>query len=123
MRIVLKSKIHRAWVTDAQPDYVGSIFIDKGLMEKVDLWEYEQVLVCDVTNGNRFETYVIPAEVGSGEISVQGAAARLVDIGDCLIIMAFDVTDQPASPRAILVDQDNRFVEFLVGSRDEQHVH
>ena len=62
MREVLRSKIHRAWVTDANPDYVGSIVIDEALMEKVDMWNFEKVLVCDITNGNRFETYVLPGE-------------------------------------------------------------
>ena len=71
MREVLRSKIHRAWVTEANPDYVGSIVIDEALMEKTDLWEYEKVLVCDVTNGNRFETYVLPGERGRGDIAVQ----------------------------------------------------
>ena len=92
MRIVLRSKIHRAWVTDANPDYVGSILIDEDLMDKIDLWTFEKVLVCDVTNGNRFETYAIAGERGSGVCSVQGAAARLSAKGDCLIIMSFDAS-------------------------------
>ena len=87
MRVVLRSKIHRAWVTDANPDYVGSILIDQDLMDKIDLWNFEKVLVCDVTNGNRFETYAIAGERGSGVCSVQGAAARLSSKGNCLIIM------------------------------------
>ena len=63
MRELLRSKIHRAWVTDANPDYIGSILIDEDLMDKVDLWDFEKVaLVCDITNGNRFETYAIPGE-------------------------------------------------------------
>ena len=69
MRVVLRSKIHRAWVTDANPDYVGSILIDQDLMDKIDLWNFEKVLVCDVTNGNRFETYAIAGERGSGAVS------------------------------------------------------
>ena len=87
MRVVLRSKIHRAWVTDANPDYVGSILIDQDLMDKIDLWNFEKVLVCDVTNGNRFETYAIAGERGSGVCSVQGAAARLSSKGNCLIIL------------------------------------
>ena len=63
MRIALRSKIHRAWVTGAEPDYIGSVIIDEALMERVDLWEYEKVLICDVTNGNRWETYVLPGGV------------------------------------------------------------
>jgi len=123
MREVLRSKIHRAWVTDANPDYVGSILIDEDLMDKVDLWEFEKVLICDVTNGNRFETYVIPGERGSGVCSVQGAAARLSAKGDCVIIMSFEVTDEPANPQMILVDQKNRFVEYLQGAKHVQQIH
>ena len=123
MREVLRSKIHRAWVTDANPDYVGSILIDEDLMDKVDLWEFEKVLICDVTNGNRFETYVIPGERGSGVCSVQGAAARLSAKGDCVIIMSFEVTDEPPNPQMILVDQKNRFVEYLQGAKHVQQIH
>ena len=123
MRVVLKSKIHRAWVTDANPDYVGSILIDEDLMDKVDIWNFEKVLICDVTNGNRFETYAIAGERGSGVCSVQGAAAHLVAKRDCLIIMSFDVTNEPVDPQMILVDQDNRFVEFLEGDKHVQQVH
>ena len=123
MRVVLKSKIHRAWVTDANPDYVGSFLIDEDLMDKVDIWNFEKVLICDVTNGNRFETYAIAGERGSGVCSVQGAAAHLVAKRDCLIIMSFDVTNEPVDPQMILVDQDNRFVEFLEGAKHVQQVH
>ena len=123
MRVVLKSKIHRAWVTDANPDYVGSILIDEDLMDKVDIWNFEKVLICDVTNGNRFETYAIAGERGSGVCSVQGAAAHLVAKRECLIIMSFDVTNEPVDPQMILVDQDNRFVEFLEGAKHVQQVH
>ena len=77
MRSVLKSKIHRAWVTEANPDYIGSVVIDRALMKKVDLWDYEKVVLCNVTNGQRWETYVLPGIEGSGEVSVQGAGARL----------------------------------------------
>ena len=123
MREVLRSKIHRAWVTEANPDYVGSIVIDEALMEKVDMWDFEKVLVCDVTNGNRFETYVIPGERGRGDIAVQGAAARLTAEGNCLIIMSFEVTETRVDPQMILVDQDNRFVEFLEGVKHVEPVH
>ena len=104
MRTLLKSKIHRAFVTDANPDYVGSILIDTELMDRTDIWNFEKVLVCDVTNGNRFETYAIPGERGSGIVAVQGAAARLVNNGDCIIIMAFDLADEPIEPKMILVE-------------------
>ncbi len=123
MREVLRSKIHRAWVTEANPDYVGSIVIDEALMEKVDMWDFEKVLVCDVTNGNRFETYVIPGERGRGDIAVQGAAARLTAEGNCLIIMSFEVTETPIDPQMILVDEKNEFVEFLEGAKHVEPVH
>ena len=113
MRVLLRSKIHRAIITECNEDYIGSILIDQGLMERVDLWEYEKVLICDVTNGNRFETYAIAGERGSGVMSVQGAAAKLVDKGDCIIIMSFDVTDDPIEPKMILVNENNEFVEYL----------
>lgn len=113
MRVLLRSKIHRAVITECNEDYIGSILIDEELMERVDLWEYEKVLICDVTNGNRFETYAIAGERGSGVMSVQGAAAKLVDKGDYIIIMSFDVADQPVEPKMILVNEDNQFVEYL----------
>jgi aspartate 1-decarboxylase len=122
MREVLSSKIHRAWVTDANPDYVGSILIDKDLMDRVNLWDFEKVLVCDITNGNRFETYAIAGERGSGVVAVQGAAARLSSTGDCIIIMSFEVTDERPDPQMILVDQDNQFVEYLEGAKHGQQV-
>ena len=123
MRVVLRSKIHRAYVTGCNPDYVGSIIIDSLLMEKVDLWEYEKVLVCDVTNGNRWETYVLSGERGSGTVSVQGAGAKLCQKGDCLIILSFEVTDEPVEPKMILVDDRNQFVEYLGGVSYEEGVY
>jgi len=123
MRTLLKSKIHRAFVSDANPDYVGSILIDEELMDRADIWNFEKVLVCDVTNGSRFETYAIPGERGSGVVAVQGAAARLVENGDCIIIMAFDLTDEPVEPKMILVDDENNFVEYLIGAKLVQQVH
>lgn len=123
MREVLRSKIHRAWVTEANPDYVGSIVIDEALMEKVDLWDNEKVLVCDVDNGSRFETYVIPGPRGKGDIAVQGAAARLTGEGHCLIIMSFEITDTPIEPKMILVDGANRFKEYLGAIKHPVPVH
>ena len=114
MRNVLRSKIHRAYVTDANPDYIGSVIIDRDLMEKVDLWEFEKVMICDVTNGNRWETYVLPGDRGSGTVSVQGAGAKLCQIDDCLIILSFEVTEKPIEPKMILVDRENKFVEYFV---------
>ena len=114
MKVLLRSKIHRAFVTQCNEDYVGSILIDRELMERVDLWEYEKVLICDVTNGNRFETYAIAGDRGSGVVSVQGAAAKLVDKGDCVIIMSFDVTDDPVEPKMILAACPRNTVSVLM---------
>jgi aspartate 1-decarboxylase len=123
MRNVLRSKIHRAYITDANADYIGSIIIDRELMERVDLWEFEKVLVCDVTNGNRWETYALPGERGSGTVSVQGAGAKLCNKGDCVIILSFEVSDKPIDPKMILVDQNNQFVEYIEGAMYEEPVH
>ena len=123
MRTVLRTKIHRAWVTDADPGHVGSILIDEDLMDKIDLRNFEKVLVCDLTSGNRFETGAIAGERGSGVCSVQGAAARLSSKGNCLVIMSFETTDEPIGPKMILVDKQNRFVEFLEGAKNVQQVH
>lgn len=123
MRNILRSKIHRAYISSTDADYIGSIIIDRELMDRADLWEYEKVLICDINNGNRWETYVLPGDRGSGRVSVQGAAAKLCDVGDCVIIMAFDVTDRPVDPKMILVDRDNRFVEYLGGVPVEEPVY
>lgn len=123
MRNVLRAKIHRAFITDANPDYIGSIIVDRDLMEKVDLWAFEKVLICDVTNGNRWETYVLPGERGSGAMSVQGAGAKLCQKEDCVIILSFEVTDEPIDPKMILVDRENRFVEYIEGAMYEEPVH
>lgn len=88
-RIMLKSKIHRATVTDADLHYVGSITIDPDLLEAADIMEYEQVSVVNVDNGARFETYTIAGERGSGQMKVNGAAARLVHRGDTIIVISY----------------------------------
>lgn len=113
MRQLMRSKIHRATVTNCDESYIGSIVIDQNLMDKSDIWEYEKVLVCDVNNGARFETYAISGERGSGIVSVQGAAAKLTNPGNKVIIMAFEVTDVPVRPKAILVTDDNEFDYYL----------
>jgi aspartate 1-decarboxylase len=110
---VIKSKIHRATVTDADLDYVGSITIDRDLIERAGLVPGEKVHVWNVTNGQRFETYVMPGERGSGIICVNGAAAHRVRVGDKVIIAAFVLTDEPVEPRMILVDEQNRFAGTL----------
>jgi len=109
-RRMMKSKIHRATVTDANLNYVGSITIDRELMELADMLEHEQVHVLDIDNGARFETYVIPG--GPGEICLNGAAARLVQPGDKVIIITYgeyeDAELDGFLPRVVHVDQDNR---------------
>jgi aspartate 1-decarboxylase len=107
---VLKSKIHMARVTDVNKEYDGSITIDGSLAHEADILPYERVLVSDVENGNRFETYVIYGK--KGEICVNGAAANLVKIGDRLIIMSFVQTeDRKLNPRIIKVDLGNKIIE------------
>jgi aspartate 1-decarboxylase len=113
MRCLLRAKIHRAVVTDANPEYVGSITIDDELLQKVDIWPGEKVLVADVDNGARFETYVVSGRSGSGIICVNGSAAKLVHKGDKLIIMAYEYTDSPITAKVALVDEKNHFVRSL----------
>ena len=111
-RTLLKSKIHRATVTDANLKYEGSITIDEELMQAADLLEFEQVQIYDVTNGHRLTTYVIRGDAGSGTICLNGAAAHLVDVGDLVIIASYATyhADELAGhrPRVILVDADNK---------------
>ena len=111
---LLKAKIHRAVVKQADLDYVGSITIDSELLEQSGIMEYEKVEIADIDNGNRFETYTIAGERGSGVICLNGAAARLVNIGDKIIIMAYaQLTPDEArdhKPTVLFVDEDNRIV-------------
>ncbi|UCH79784.1 MAG: aspartate 1-decarboxylase [Nitrospiraceae bacterium] len=113
MRWVMRSKIHKATVTDANIEYVGSITIDEELMEMTGLWPGEKVLVASNTSGARLETYVITGERKSGTICLNGAAAHLIKKGEEIIIIGFELTDKPVSPKVVLVDRDNRFVEYL----------
>ncbi len=121
MRTMLKSKIHRARVTQCNVDYEGSITIDKDLMEAADLLLYEKVDVLNISNGARFHTYVIEGERGSGEICLNGAAARLVAKGDIVIILSYHVvTDDEAAtatPRLVYVNSENRIIDTK-GTRD-----
>ena len=109
---MLKSKIHRATVTQADVDYVGSITIDEELMINSGILEYEKVQVADVENGNRFDTYVIAGDKGSGVICVNGAAAHKVNIGDKVIIMSYaQMSEEEAKnnpPKVVFVDDDNK---------------
>ncbi|WP_250293688.1 aspartate 1-decarboxylase [Streptomyces atroolivaceus] len=114
LRTMFKSKIHRATVTQADLHYVGSLTIDEDLMEAADLLPGEQIHIVDITNGARLETYVIPGQRGSGVIGINGAAARLVQPGDLVIIISYtSVEDAEAKalvPRVVHVGQDNRQV-------------
>ena len=111
-RIMLKSKIHRATVTRADLDYVGSIEIDQNLMEAADVIENEQVHVWNITTGDRFVTYVVTGERGSGVICINGAAAHLANPGDLVIIASFTELEAEAArshqPRLVFVDEKNR---------------
>ena len=116
MRIMMKSKIHRATVTQADLDYVGSVTLDAALMEAADLLEGEQVAIVDITNGARIETYVIPGPRGSGVIGINGAAAHLVHPHDLVIIMSYGVMEDAEAralqPRVVHVDEQNRVIKI-----------
>src|SRR5213076_1560543 len=126
-RTMLKSKIHRVTVTQADLHYVGSVTVDEDLMEAADLLPGEQVSIVDVTNGARLETYVIKGERGSGVLGINGAAAHLVHPGDLVILIAYaqmqDAEARAFEPSVVFVDADNRVVgtgsdpaEVLAGS-------
>jgi aspartate 1-decarboxylase len=118
---VLKSKIHRATVTQAELDYVGSVTIDRALMEAAGLHEYEKVQVADINNGNRFETYVIAGESGSGVVCLNGAAARCALPGDKIIVMAYaQMTPQELSqnpPKVVFVSDENKVAKIAGGEK------
>jgi aspartate 1-decarboxylase len=115
-RTMLKSKIHRATVTDCDLHYVGSITIDPDLLEAADIREFEQVAVVDVDNGARFETYTIAGEAGSGDMKVNGAAARLVHRGDTIIVISYAAYDpddlEHYQPRVVHVGIDNQILNI-----------
>jgi len=113
LRWVLRSKIHKATVTEANPAYVGSITIDADLVERVGLWPNEKVLVASNTTGARLETYVIEGVPGSGEICMNAPAAHCIKVGEEIVIMRLELTDKLITPDVILVDVDNRFVRDL----------
>lgn len=114
-KIMLTSKLHRATVTDRNIEYEGSIAIDEALMEETGISSYEQVHIYNINNGNRLITYAIPAERGSGIISVNGAAARQVERKDRIIIAAYGMISIDKAnhyqPRVLLLDEDNKVVE------------
>ncbi|MCS6999525.1 MAG: aspartate 1-decarboxylase [Bacteroidota bacterium] len=115
-RIMFKSKVHRATITEANLHYEGSLTLDQALMEAADILPYEQVSVLNINNGERFETYVIPGERGSGVVCLNGAAARKGVVGDKVIILTYaEMTDEEAhrhTPTVVLVDDQNRVVEI-----------
>ncbi len=113
MRAFLRAKIHKATVTDANLEYIGSITIDKSLMNLVDIAEFEKVLVVSNTSWARLETYVIAWELNSWIICMNWAASHLIKAGEEIIIMAFEYSDIPKPPKSILVDQKNAFVNYL----------
>lgn len=121
---MLKGKIHRAVVVQAELDYVGSITVDPELMEAAGILEYEKVQIVDVENGNRFETYTIAGEPGSGMICLNGAAARMVQVKDHIIIMSYcDLTPDEAiihKPKVVFVDENNEIKRISCYERHGQ---
>lgn len=113
MRFLLRSKIHKAWVTETNLEYMGSITVDQGLAERAGFWEGEKVLVVSNTTGARLETYLIFGEADSGQICMNGAASHLIAVGEEIIVMGFELTDSEIKPQVILVDRENRFLRSL----------
>ena len=115
LRTMMKSKIHRATVTQADLHYVGSVTVDAALLDAADLLPGEQVAIVDITNGARLETYVIKGERGSGVLGINGAAAHLVHPGDLVILISYGQMDDAEAatyePRVVFVDADNRIVD------------
>lgn len=113
MRWFLRSKLHKATVTDASVDYVGSITIDEDLVDKAGFMPGEKVLVASNTSGARLETYVILGKRGSGTICMNGAAAHLIKKGEEIIVMGFELSTRPVKPTNILVNKSNKFLKFI----------
>ncbi len=122
LRTICKSKIHNATVTQADLEYIGSIGIDVGLLERADILTGEKVAVWNLTTGVRIETYAIPLPDGSGEVVVNGAAAHHFKRGDRVIIAAFVLTDEVIQPRMFVVDGDNAFVSWLPKEDEAQAI-
>ena len=114
LRVICKSKIHRAVVTGADLNYVGSVGIDQDLLDRTDIIAGEKVSIWNINNGTRIDTYAISLPAGSGQVVINGAAARHFHPGDKVIIVAFCLTDEVVEPRMIAVDEQNRFVQNLV---------
>jgi aspartate 1-decarboxylase len=109
-RELLKSKLHRAMITEADVDYEGSIEIPSDLMEAADIWPGEKVLVASITTGSRLETYVLEGAPGTGKILINGGAAHLIKAGERVAIMAFAITEKPVAVKNLLLDEANRIV-------------
>jgi aspartate 1-decarboxylase len=118
MREYLRSKIHRANVTEANINYIGSITIDEELVKKAGLEEGEKVAIWDITNGERIETYVLTGPKNSGIICLNGAAAKKIKKGDKIIICGFELSNKKINPKVILVDKKNKFLRYL--KKDKQ---
>lgn len=118
MRWVLRSKLHNGRVTDANVAYVGSIEIDEDLVDAVGLWVGERVLVVSNKSGARLETYIIAGKRGSGIISMNGAAAKLIGAGEQVIVMGFELNEAPVKPSVALLDDQNRIVRWLEGEQN-----
>ena len=110
---LLKGKIHRLRITEADVDYVGSITVDEDLLERAGILENELVHVWNVSNGERIETYALPASRGSGVVCINGAAAHRFEVGDIVIVSAFVLTDEPVEPKVVIVDEKtNKFLRY-----------
>jgi aspartate 1-decarboxylase len=120
--VVLKSKLHTACVTGAHLEYEGSIVIDRDLLDAAGIREWEKVLVANLDNGNRYETYVMAGARGSREVSVNGAGARYSCVGDRITVFAFAVVEESeeVSPRLVLLDERNRVVESYRGGEPRE---
>ncbi|MGE0595902.1 MAG: aspartate 1-decarboxylase [Hyphomonadaceae bacterium] len=120
MRWVLRSKLHNGRTTDANVNYVGSIEIDEDLVDAVGLCAGEKVLVVSNTSGARLETYVIAGRRGSGVISMNGAAAKLIGVDEQVIIMGFELAEGPLEAKVVLLDAQNRIAEWLHGEHNSE---
>jgi aspartate 1-decarboxylase len=112
MRIMLKSKIHHAKITETNLGYIGSLFIDEDLLEKTDIKKYEKIEVFNLSNGKNWSTYAMPAARGSGIFSVRGSASHHCKVGDMINILVYAITDEDKHPKMILLE-NNKFKEYL----------
>jgi aspartate 1-decarboxylase len=113
LRELLKSKIHRCTITEANVEYVGSITIDEDLLDAVDIWTGELVHVWNIDNGERFQTYALAGARGSGVVCINGAAALKVSVGQRVIVASFGLSETPIAPKIVLTDAKNRIEKWL----------